>query len=193
METNETKNTNVTTETENTQEQTSEQVTMTRDELDALIQSTADKRVSQALKTAEKKNADKLREAQKLANMDAVQKYEYELEQKDAELREREQKLLMAENRNECAKILADKGMSIKLVDFVVDADAEVMNDRIKSLDKIFKDMVKNEVTKRLGSKAPVQTPVADTLTKEQFKKLSLAQKQAIATNNPELWNEMTK
>lgn len=195
METNETKNTTVTTETENTQEQNeSEKVTMTREELDALIQSTSDKRVSQALKTAEKKNADKLREAQKLANMDAQQKYEYELQQKESELAEREQKLLMAENRNECAKILADKGMNIKLVDFVVDTDADVMSDRIKSLEKIFKDMVKDEVSKRLSSKTPTQSlPMDKTITKQDFIKMNPVELQRLKAEQPELWKEFTK
>ena len=58
--------------------------TYTQEEVDALLQREGDKRVTEALKTAERKNANKIREAQKLAQMDSQQKYEYELEQRES-------------------------------------------------------------------------------------------------------------
>ena len=48
--------------------------TYTQEEVDALLQKESDRRVSQALKSAEKKNADKLKEAQRLASMSAEEK-----------------------------------------------------------------------------------------------------------------------
>lgn len=179
------------TNTEGQETDTQETITMTQEELNALLQKEGDKRVSQALKTAEKKNADKVREAQKLAQMSATEKYEYELQQREAAIEAKERELALAENKNEASKILAEKGLSLSLVDFVVAEDAETMNENIKLLDKAFKASVKAEVEKRLSSNSPKKNlPLDNTLTKEQFRKLSLADMQRLADENPELFNQ---
>ena len=123
--------------------QEEEKVTLTQKELDDLIQRKSDARVTQALKTQEKKNAEKLKEAEKLAKMSADEKYAYELEQREKLIEQRELELALAENKNACAKILADKGLSLALVDFCVDTNADVMSDNIKKLDSAFKASVK--------------------------------------------------
>ena len=144
-----TENTTTTTETEKT--------TFTREEVEALLQKETDRRVSQALATAERKNAAKLREAEKLASMSAEEKYKYELDQREQAIAEKEHQLLLAENRAEASKILADKGLSLAFVDFILDETAEAMNDKINIIDKAFKASVKAEVEKRLGTPAPNQ------------------------------------
>ena len=166
--------------------------TYTQEEVDALLQREGDKRVTEALKKAERKNADKVREAQKLAQMDSQQKYEYELEQREKAIEEKEKALALAENKNEASKILADKGLSLSLVDFVVAEDAETMNDRIKTLDKAFKESVKREVEKRLGSSAPKKNlPTDEAITPESFKKMSALKRQELAKDNPELFKSL--
>ena len=87
--------------------------------------------------------------------MNEQQKYEYELEQREKAIEEKEKALALAENKNEASKILAEKGLSLSLVDFVVAEDAETMNNNISLLDKAFKQSVKAEVEKRLGSSTP--------------------------------------
>ena len=49
------------------EETTATEKTYTQAEVEEMLQKEADRRVSQALKKAEKKNADRVREAQKLA------------------------------------------------------------------------------------------------------------------------------
>ena len=159
-----------------------EKLTFTKAELDDLIQR----------KTQEKKNADKVREAEKLARMSAEDKYIYELEQREKLIEQREQELILAENKNECAKILSEKGLSLDLVDFCVDTDAEAMSDRIKRLEKAFKQSVKMEVEKRLGSKEPKQNlPMNETITVEKFKKMSMAEMERLSKEQPELFKEL--
>ena len=80
-----TQNTGVDTTTTDTSTTGTETKTYTQEEVDALLQREGDRRVTDALKKAERKNADKVREAQKLAQMDSQQKYEYELKSKDNE------------------------------------------------------------------------------------------------------------
>ena len=166
--------------------------TYTQEEVDALLQREGDRRVTDALKKAERKNADKVREAQKLAQMDSQQKYEYELEQREKAIEEKEKALALAENKNEASKILADKGLSLSLVDFVVAEDAETMNSNIRLLEKAFKDSVKREVEKRLGSSAPKKNlPPDETITKEQAKKMGIRERQQLLMNNPELYAQL--
>lgn len=178
-----------------TESQGQEVKTYTQEEVDAMIQSAADKRVASALKKAEKKNQDKIREAEKLANMNAQEKYEYELQQREAAIAEKERELLMAENKNEASKILADKGLSLALVDFVVAEDADEMNTRIRLLDTEFKKSVKAEVEKRLGSKTPEKSEIdTSAITKEQFKNIKDATVlMKIKKEQPELWAQLTE
>ena len=173
------KNTQVTgAETTDTSTTGTETKTYTQEEVDALLQREGDKRVTEALRKAERKNAERVKEAQKLAQMNESEKYQYELEQREKAIEEKEKALALAENKNEASKILADKGLSLSLVDFVVAEDAETMNDRIKVLDKAFKESVKREVEKRLGSSAPKKNlPPDETITKEQAKKMTIIQR----------------
>lgn len=176
-------------------ETTTETKTYTEEEVQALLQSESDRRVSAALKKAEQKNAEKVREAQKLANMDATQKYEYELQQREAAIAAKEAELALSENKNVCAKILADKGLSLDFVEFVVDTEADAMNEKIKRVERAFKASVKAEVEKRLGSNAPKQNlPMDNTITKEQFMKIKDPVKlMEFKNEQPELWAEFTR
>ena len=185
-------NTNVEPTTNEEGQQQEQKLTFTQEELDALIQKHADKRVSQAMKTAEKKQEAKIREAQKLAQMSATEKYEYELNQREQAIAEKEHQLALAENKNEASKILADKGLSVALVDFVVAEDAETMNANIQLLENEFKKCVKAEVEKRLATSTPKKNlPLDETLTKETFNKMSVLQQAEIYRNNPDLYNRL--
>lgn len=187
------KNTQVTgAETTDTSTTGTEIKTYTQEEVDALLQREGDKRVTEALRKAERKNAERVKEAQKLAQMNESEKYQYELEQREKAIEEKEKALALAENKNEASKILADKGLSLSLVDFVVAEDAETMNDRIKVLDKAFKESVKREVEKRLGSSAPKKNlPPDETITKEQAKKMGIRERQQLLNNNPDLYKTL--
>lgn len=186
-------NTNVEPTTNEEGQQQEEKLTFTQEELDALIQKHADKRVSQAMKTAEKKQEAKIREAQKLAQMSATEKYEYELNQREQAIAEKEKQLALLENKNEASKILADKGLSVSLVDFVVAEDAETMNSNIQLLESEFKKCVKAEVEKRLATSTPKKNlPIDETLTRETFSKMSVLQQAEIYRNNPDLYNKLT-
>lgn len=168
--------------------------TYTQEEVNMLLQRESDRRVSEALKKAEKKNAEKVKEAQKLAQMNENEKFQYELEQREKAIAEKEKALALAENKNTASQILADKGLSLSLVDFVIAEDAETMNSNIRLLEKAFKDSVKREVEKRLGSSAPKKNlPPDEAITKEQAKKMSIIERQNLLNNNPELFAQLFK
>lgn len=167
--------------------------TYTQEEVNALLQQEADRRVTQALKKAEEKKAAAVKEAQRLAAMNEQEKYEYELQQRENAIAEKEKQLALLENKNEASKILAEKGISISLVDFIVAEDAETMKSNIDLLDKCFKDSVKAEVEKRLKSATP-KTNVqvnTDEMTKEKFIKMSVREQQELFNANPDLINSL--
>lgn len=96
-----------------------------------------------------------MKEAEKLARMNENEKYQYELEQREKAIAEKEKELALAENKNIASKILAEKGLSLELVDFIVSDNAEDMDANIKKLDSAFKQSVKSEVEKRMASTTP--------------------------------------
>lgn len=175
-----------------TPETDSENRTYTQAEVDELLQREVDRRITSALAKQQKKNEAKLKEAEKLASMSAQEKYEFELSQREAAIAEKERQLTLAENKNIASKILAEKGLSLTLVDFVIADDAETMNSNINILDRAFKASVKAEVEKRIGGKTPQTSTVAPgTLTREQFSKMSLAEKQNLFNTDRELYNSL--
>ena len=164
--------------------------TYTEEEVQALLQKEGDRRVTEALKKAERKQADKAKEAEKLARMNATEKYEYELEQREKAIAEKERALTLAENKNEASKILAEKDIDLALVDFVVAEDADTMNENIKKLDKA----IKASVAKRLAGKSPAKAPEAnETITKERFAKMTLAEQNQLYINDPELYQRLVQ
>lgn len=182
----------VETETEESSNEEENKV-YTHEEVVKLLQKEGDRRVSEAMKKAERKNQAKIKEAQKLAQMNEEQKYHYELEQREKAIEAKERELALAENKAQASAILADRGISTKLVDMVVAEDADEMMDKINVLDSAFKASVKAEVEKRLASTTPKKNlPMNGTVTKEQFKKMSLSQQAALYKENPDLYNKLS-
>lgn len=180
-------NTGVDTTTENNTPKT-----YTQEEVDKLLQQEGDRRVTEALKKVEKKNQDKVKEAQRLAQMNEQEKYEYQLQQREEAIKAKEKELSLAENKNEASKILSEKGISLSLVDFVVADDADTMKANIDLLDKAFKASVKAEVEKRLGSNNPKKNLQSEgSITKEQFRKMNIAQQSELFKTNPDLYKRL--
>lgn len=179
--------------TEATETEGTEPRTYTQEEVDKLLQSESDKRVTKALKKAERKNQAKVKEATKLAQMNEEQKYQYELEQREKAIAEKERDLALAENKATASQVLASRGISADLVDLVVAEDADTMNDNINLLEKAFKASVKAEVEKRLSTSTPKKNlPLDETITQDQFRKMTLSQQANLYREQPELYKKLT-
>lgn len=156
------------------------------------LQAEVDRRVNQAMEKAKRKTEAKVKEAEKLAKMNADERYKYELDQREAAIAEKEHQLAVAENKAAASAILADKGLSASLVDFVVAEDAQTMNDNINLLEKAFKESVKREVESRLATSTPKKNlPLDQTLTKESFRNMSLTEQAHLYESNPDLWKTL--
>ena len=164
--------------------------TYTEEEVQALLQKEGDRRVTEALKKAERKQSERAKEAEKLARMNAQEKYEYELEQREKALAEKERAFALERNKNIASQILADKDIDVSLADFVVAEDADTMNENIKRLAK----GIAKSVEKRLAGKAPFKAPETNEgLTKEQFNKMSLNERQKLFDTDRELYNKLAQ
>lgn len=183
---------NTSLETQNTEGQATE-TTVEKTYSEAEVQSLIDRKVTQALQTQARKNEAKMKEAQKLAKMNEQEKYEYELSQREAAILEKEKELALAENKNVASQILAEKGISLALVDFVVAEDADSMKHNIDILSKEFDKSVKAAVEKRLASKTPKQNlPLDKPIDKQAFAKMSTIELMELRNNNPELFEQLS-
>lgn len=167
--------------------------TYTAEEVNKMIEDGRKQALEEANKKAEERFQNKMKESERLAKMNEEEKLRYQLEQREKAITEKEKALALAENKNEASKILAEKGLSLSLVDFVVAEDAETMNNNISLLDKAFKQSVKAEVEKRLGSSTPKKNlPPDQAITKDVFKKMSLREQAELSKNNPDLYKSLT-
>lgn len=187
-------NTNTTgaenTATETTQEEVK---TYTQEEVNALLQQEGDRRVNQALKKQQEKFEKEKAEFEKLRDMDESQKKEYEYNKRIEELEAKEKEFVLTQNKLEASKVMADRGLPISFVDYIVAEDAETMMTNINTFETAWKAALADAVTQRLAQPAPKGSNVTQQgMTKEDFRKLSLAQQSEIYRTNPELYKQMT-
>ena len=163
--------------------------TYTQDEVLALIQSEADKRVSQALKTQQKKYEKQL----SLSKLDGDEREKAEKDNRIAELEEQLAKFEIERNKSELKSVLASRGLSAEFADIInITDDIEASQANIDKLDKLFKAAVKAEVERRLAGNAPKGHGAnAAEITKETAKKMSIAEMNALANSDPELFKKL--
>lgn len=168
--------------------------TYTESEVQALLQREGDRRVTNALKKQQKEFETKQAEAEKLRAMDENQRKEYEYTQKLQELEQREREFTIAQNKLEATKVLANRELPIEFVDYIVAEDADTMMENINIFERAFKAAVADAVAKKIASPAPKGGSVKQTgMTKEEFRKLSVAQQSELFRTNPELYRQMTR
>ena len=168
--------------------------TYTESEVQALLQREGDRRVTNALKKQQKEFETKQAEAEKLRAMDENQRKEYEYTQKLQELEQREREFTIAQNKLEATKVLANRELPIEFVDYIVAEDADTMMENINVFERAFKAAVADAVAKKIASPAPKGGSVKQTgMTKEEFRKLSVAQQSELFRTNPELYRQMTR
>lgn len=187
-------NTTVETTVENTTDTTTsagneEAKTYTAEEVAQLLQQETDKRVTQALKTQQKKYEKQL----SLSKLDGDERAKAEKDNRIAELEEQLAQFALEKNKSEIKSVLSSRGLSAEFADIIVITDdVESSQANIDKLDKLFKAAVKAEVEKRLAGNTPKGNGAANTteLTEEKAKKMSLAEINELKEKNPELFNK---
>ena len=168
---------------------TEEAKTYTQEEVLALLQSEADKRVQQALKTQAKKYEKQL----SLSKLDGNEREKAEKDNRIAELEEQLAAFQIERNRSELKSVLSSRGLSAEFADIInISDDIEASQSNIDKLDKLFKAAVKAEVEKRLAGNSPRGNTMETTaeITKETAKRMGLAEMMELKAKNPELYNK---
>lgn len=170
--------------------QEQENKTYTQEEVLALLQSETDKRVSQALKTQQKKYEKQL----SLSKLDGDERAKAEKDNRIAELEEQLAQFQIEKNRSELKSVLSTRGLSAEFADIInISDDIAASQANIDKLDKLFKSAVRAEVEKRLAGNAPKGNggTVSTEMTKDEAKKLTMAQRQALLNSNPEQYKKL--
>lgn len=163
--------------------------TYTQEEVLALLQSEADKRVTAALKKQQAKFEKQL----SLSKLDDHDREKAEKDDRIAELEEQLALFQVERNKSELKTVLSSRGLSAEFADIItIGDDLELAQANIDKLDKLFKAAVKAEVEKRLAGNTPKGNGNGTaSVTKEAAKKMSMAQLNELAQTNPELFNQL--
>lgn len=182
-------NVNVNENVETVEETATETKTYTQDEVLKLIQSETDKRVTQALNTQKKKYEREL----SLSKLDDNEREKAMKDNRIAELEEQLAQFNIERNRSELKSVLSSRGLSAEFADLInITDDIEASQAKIDALDKLFKAAVRTEVEKRLAGNAPRGNSGATAaITKETAKKMSIAEMNALAQSDPELYKQL--
>lgn len=175
-------NNNVIEETKTTEEQTTVE-TFTKEQMLAFAQSEADRRVTEALKTQQKKYEKEI----SLSKLDDNERAKAEQANRIAELEEQLAAFQIEKNRSELKSVLSARGLSAEFADIIViNDDLTQSQANIDKLDKLFKAAVTAEVERRLAGSAPKGNSAPAELTKDTAKKLSLSEMNELAANDPD-------
>lgn len=173
-----------------TTEMNEEVKTYTQEEVMALLQSEADRRVNQALAKQKKQHEKEL----SLSKLDGSEREKAEKDNRIAELEQQLAEYQIERNRSELKSVLASRGLSAEFADIVlINDDIETSQANIDKLDKLFKAAVKAEVEKRLaGGNVPKgNTGTKTSITKDDVKKMSIAELQNLKRTQPELYAQL--
>lgn len=177
---------------ENVATETKEQEvkTYTQEEVMALLQSEADKRVTAALKKQQAKYEKEL----SLSKLDGSEREKAEKDNRIAELEEQLAAFTIERNKSELKSVLSARGLSAEFADIItINDDIEASQANIDKLDRLFKAAVKAEVEKRLAGNAPKGNGGGNPaeITKEAATKMSMAELNKLAKEQPELFEKL--
>lgn len=182
-------NNNVVNDEVDTTTNENEEKTYTQEEVIKLLQSETDRKVTQALKTQQKKFEKQM----SLSKLDDDERAKAEKDNRIAELEEQLAQFQIERNKSELKSVLSSRGLSAEFADIInISDDIEASQANIDKLDKLFKAAVKAEVEKRLAGNAPKGNGGSTAeITKETAKKMSLAELNKLANEQPELYGKL--
>lgn len=188
--------TNINNETNNEQLGSEPEVkTYSQEEVDKLLQSEVDRRITGALKKQAERFEKEKAEAEKLKEMDEAQRKEYEFTKRVEEFEAKEKEFTLMQNKLSASKVMADRGLPVNFVDYIVAEDAEAMMDNINAFERSWKAAINDAVSSRLanGTQPSGKTKAQTGLTKEEFQKMTIGQQSELYRTNPELYKQLTQ
>ena len=156
--------------------------TFTQEELDKIL----NKKFAQWQKKTEEAKLEaerraKLTEAEKLAE----ERKEFEAMKKQFEYEQRV---------NSTSKVLASNNLPIQFADFLIAENDEATTQRVDLFKNAFNEALEKAITERLKGRTPkISTNKSVEVTKEQFNKMDLVQRQKLFVENRELYDKLSK
>lgn len=167
--------------------------TFTQEEVNALIE----KRLAKQEKSFNKRIQEKLDEAEKLRQMNADQKAEYETKKQADYIAELEAKINRSGLEKEASKMLSESGLVAddKILGFVVKDTAEATQEAVDSFSALVNDLADKKVSEMLKGKTPkkVEQTTSASITQEQFNRMSYRAQLDLQKSDPELYEKLSK
>ena len=165
--------------------------TFTQDEVNEMIS----KRLQRERKDIEAKIEAERKEAEELAKLSEAEKQKKLFEKQVKEFEETKRAFENERLLNETSKQLASKNLPTQFAEMLKGNDAEKTFENIQLFEAKFNEAVEKVVTERLRGNVPKTTTSLNSpsITKEQFNKMDLAQRQKLFNDNRELYNELSK
>lgn len=145
------------------EDKSKETKTYKQDEVDKLIQSETDKRVTEALKTSrakweaeyQSKLEKEKEEVERLSKLSAKEKEEELRKQKELELQEKENKLIYRELQLDTIGILSDAELPVGFADFLIKENAETTKANIDKFKTEWQKAIEKAVDEKLKGNSP--------------------------------------
>ena len=175
------------------QEETTE--TYTKEEVDKMLQSEADKRVTKALQTAQEKweqeYATKLEaeksEAEKLAKMSEGERFKVELAKEREAFEAERQAFQRMQLEAQAVKELSNEGLSTDLAQFVMADNAETIQQNIATFKGLFQQAIEQAVDERLKGRTPSTGTSSSSVNAKELAKMSYSERLQALKENPNL------
>ena len=165
--------------------------TFTQEEVNEMIS----KRLQRERKDIKAQIEAERKQAEELAKLSEQEKASKLLELKEKELNDKIKAFENEKLLNETTKQLASKNLPVQFAEMLKGNDAEKTFENIQLFEAKFNEAVEKVVTERLRGNVPKTTTSSSnpSITKEQFNKMDLAQRQKLFNDNRELYNELSK
>ena len=129
--------------------------TFTQEEVDAIVAARLKREAGKSEEFTRKAIAEALAEQERKSKLTEEQRVNEELTAKTNALKEREQAIVLRENKAEASVQLSKIGLDPELATLIVDVDMDKTKENIKVLEKAFNASVDATIKKRLAGKTP--------------------------------------
>ena len=163
--------------------------TFTQDEVNEMIS----KRLQRERKDIKAQIEAERKEAEELAKLSEAEKQKKLFEKQVREFEETKKAFEAERLLNETSKQLASKNLPIEFAEILKGEDAESTFNNINVFEAKFNEALEKMVTERLRGSVPKVATVSGGITKEDFKKMSLAQQAELARKDKDLYLELSK
>lgn len=183
----------------NEEEINEEEKTYTQEELDSLLQSETDRRITSAQKKWQEDYEAKLEkersEAEKLASMSAEERARAEFEKEKSEWEKQRAEFERERMKLEATKLLNAESLPIELVDYVVGDTAEDVKTNIETLKGSWETALEQAVSEKMRGRAPagsgLQNKEVMKMSKDEFSKLPYKERATMLKADPDILNKL--